>query len=133
MASFKTITLSNNIYMVFNLISLMPLEIKEIIYYYISDKVKSNLTKKLFIKYYEEKRKTIPFYNSYIRYLIRNNHEFIFNLNININRSHWFNLKNWKYDNKIYSSYITYLKQYANKQNKNKMYQIIKSIETKRK
>jgi hypothetical protein len=118
--------------MVFNLISTMPLEIKEIIYYYISDNVKSNLTKKLFIDYYEEKRKTIPFYKSYIRYLIRNNHEFIFRLNVNINRSHWFNLKNWKYNNKIYSNYLCYLKEYANRQNQNKMYQIIKSLETKR-
>lgn len=111
----------------------MPLEIKEIVYYYIPDNVTSNFTKKSFIEYYEKKRKIIPYYNSYIRYLIRNNHEFIFNLNLEINSKHWFNLKYWKYENKIYSSYLTYLKQYTNKQNKNKMYQIIKSIETKRK
>ena len=116
----------------FNYIEQLPFEIKNIIYYYISDDVKSNLTKKLFIKNYKNKIKKIPMYDSYIRYLIRNEHQFILNLHLDINKSHWFNLKNWRYNNTIFKNYLLYLKDYSQKQNKNKMYQIIKSIETKK-
>tara|TARA_Y100001980_G_C14543838_1_gene322744 strand:- start:1058 stop:1417 length:360 start_codon:yes stop_codon:yes gene_type:complete len=118
--------------MLFDLISTNPVEIKEIIFFYISDNVKSNLTKKWFILNYENKIKQIPFYNSYMRYVIRNKHEFILTLNLELKKRSWHNLKNWRYNNRIFSNYIGYLKYYATKQNKNKMYQIIKSIETKR-
>lgn len=117
--------------MFFDLISTLPVEIKEIIFIHISDDVKANLTKKLFISNYENKIKTFPYYNSYLRYIIRNEHEFILNLNLTYQRSHWFNLKNWKYNNRIFSNYLSYLKYYAQQQNKNKIYQTIKSIETK--
>ena len=121
--------------MFFDLISTMPVEIKEIIYYFISDDIKSNLTKKIFILNYETKIKKIPYYNSYLRYLIRNEHDFILNLNLNYKKNHWFNLKNWKYNNRCFSNYLGYLKYYAQEQNKNKIYhkiyQNIKSIETK--
>jgi len=119
--------------MFFDLISTLPVEIKEIIYNFICDEVKSNLTKELFILNYENKIKKVPYYNSYLRYLIRNEHEFILKINLNLKKNHWFNLKNWKYNNRYFPNYLTYLKYYAQQQNKNKMYQIIKSIETKRK
>ena len=119
--------------MFFNLISTLPLEIKEIIYYFICDEVKSNLTKKIFMLNYENKIKKIPYYNSYLRYLIRNEHNFILKINLNLKKEHWYNLKNWKYNNRIFSNYLFYLKYYAQQQNKNNIYQTIKSIETKRK
>ena len=114
-------------------ISLLPQEIKEIIYYFIPIEQKCYLSKNIFINYYKEKIKGIPFYDSYIRYVIRNNHIFIFNLNILSNYNHWFNLKNWKYNNCIYKNYLMYIKEYTNKQNKQNLYQMIKSIETNNK
>tara|TARA_Y100000389_G_C17319236_1_gene442143 strand:- start:475 stop:837 length:363 start_codon:yes stop_codon:yes gene_type:complete len=119
--------------MIFKLISTLPNEIKEIIYYFISNDVKSNLTKKQFILNYENKIKKIPFYNSYMRYIIRNEHCFILTLNLKQKKTHWHNLKNWKYNGRLFSNYLTYLKYYANRQNKNNIYQIIKRIETKKK
>ena len=117
--------------MFFDLISILPVEIKEIIYTYICHDVKCNLTKQLFISNYENKIKKIPYYNSYLRYVIRNEHDFILNLNLNLKKKHWYNLKNWKYNNRFFSNYLIYLKYYAQQQNKNKIYQTIKSIETK--
>lgn len=116
-----------------NLISLLPQEIKEIIYNFIPMEQKCYLTKNLFVDYYKKKIKNIPLYQSYIRYIIRNNHVFIFNLNLHNNYKHWFNLKNWNYNNRNYKNYILYIKDYTNKQNKQFMYQSIKNIETKTK
>ena len=119
--------------MLFDLISTLPIEIKELVYTFIRDDIKSNLTKELFILNYENKIRQIPLYNSYLRYLIRNKHEFILKLNLTLKKDHWYNLKNWKYNNRIFSNYLVYLKYYAQQQNQTKIYQTIKSIETKRK
>lgn len=114
----------------FSYIDTLPFEIKDIIYYYISDDFKSNLTRELFIKNYKNKIKKIPLYHSYVRYIIRNDHHFILNINLTINTNHWFNLKHWKYNNMIFKNYLLYLKYYSRQQSKDKMYQMIKSIET---
>lgn len=118
--------------MCFEFISTMPVEIKEIIYHFISDDIKSKLTKKIFILNYENKIKRIPYYNAYLRYLIRKEHNFILNLNFKYRKNQWFNLKHWEYNNRYFSNYLCYLKYYALEQNKNKIYQNIKSIETKK-
>lgn len=117
--------------MMLNNISFLPQEIKEIIYYFIPIEQKCYLTKKIFVNYYKEKIKTIPIYESYIRYVIRNNHIFIFDLNMLYNYNHWFNLKNWKYNNRIYKNYLMYINEYANKQNKHNLYQILKKYRDK--
>lgn len=102
-----------------------PNEIKEIIYYYIPIEVKMNLTKDCFINNYIKKITIIPNYDSYIRYLIRNNHYFIFKLNFDINKFNWFNLKNWRYDRSKYKNYNEYLKHYSSKHN-SKINELIK-------
>ena len=96
-----------------------PNEIKEIIYYYIPIEVKMNLTKQCFIDNYKKKITILPNYDSYIRYLIRNNHYFIFKLNFNINKNNWFNLKNWNENRIKYKNYNEYLKSYSLKYNSN--------------
>ena len=99
--------------MILETIATLPCELREIIFSYIHIKEKHNVTRELFISEYINKVKEIPLYQSYVRYIIRNNHFFIYNLNITINYNHWLNIKNWKYDNMIFNNYILYIKYYS--------------------
>jgi hypothetical protein len=99
--------------MILETIATLPCELREIIFSYIHIKEKRNVTRELFISEYINKVKEIPLYQSYVRYIIRNNHFFIYNLNITINYNHWLNIKNWKYDNMIFNNYILYIKYYS--------------------
>jgi hypothetical protein len=111
----------------------LPYELREIIFSYIDTKEKRNVTRELFISDYVNKVKEIPLYQSYVRYIIRNNHFFIYNLNITINFNHWLNIKNWKYNNMIFNNYILYIKYYSKLNNVNIYQDIKKRIKTKRK
>lgn len=99
--------------MILETIATLPCELREIIFSYIHITEKRNVTRELFISEYINKVKEIPLYQSYVRYIIRNNHFFIYNLNITINYNHWLNIKNWKYDNMIFNNYILYIKYYS--------------------
>ena len=109
-------------------VSKLPFELKEIILKYLSIEVKMILTKKNYIKHYRIRIGKIPYYNSYIRYIIRNQHNFIFNLNIFYKGRDWFNLKGWRYDNKKYSNYLVYLKKYSENHSQS-IYEKLKNIE----
>lgn len=85
----------------------LPQELKDIIFGYVDNKEKIFVTKEYYIKYHN--LLIIPKYNSYLRFNIRHDNNFVINRLIQENLNSWIKFKNIKYKNTIYASYLQYI------------------------
>ena len=114
------------------LYQIFPSEIIEIIWNYIPISIKVWVSK----TYYEKYHYSIIYpslklnYNSYMRWVIRNQYIYLMKINVVEHYSLWSSkLVNIKYKNKTYPMYISYIKTLALENNSNKIYSLIKNYE----
>jgi hypothetical protein len=99
----------------FKKVSILPYELKNIIYSYIPTIVKVFLNKDNYIENHNIIRNYInkKEIENYIRKIIRQDNDFVFKQILNENLINWLNLKNYYYRNCIYSNYIIFLNSYC--------------------
>ena len=90
-------------------------ELIDIIYSYIPKSVTIFLTKKNYIKEHYLLRNYINkrYIEQYIRTMVRQDNEFVFNLLLVENYKRWLNMKKYYYKECIYGNYINFLESYA--------------------
>jgi len=97
---------------ILNKIVILPDDIIDIIYSYISYKVKIFLNKNLYVQNHYVLQKYIikGSMENYIRDVLRRDNEFVFTQILNENYSKWiFNLKKYNYKNTIYNNYLSFV------------------------
>ena len=108
-----------------NIIDKLPDDILAIIFSYVNEKQKIFLNKTLYNKYYIYIDRFIVKYDSYIRDIIRNDCNFVFEYIILCNFVKWYKISNYHYGNKIYNNYIDFLLELTRKNKSNKCLAII--------
>ena len=90
-------------------------ELIDVIYSYIPKSVTIFLTKKNYIKEHYLLRNYINkrYIEQYIRTMVRQDNEFVFNLLLVENYKRWLNMKKYYYKECIYGNYINFLESYA--------------------
>jgi len=90
-------------------------ELIDVIYSYIPKSVTIFLTKKNYIKEHYLLRNYINkrYIEQYIRTMVRQDNEFVFNLLLVENYKRWLNMKKYYYKECIYGNYINFLESYT--------------------
>lgn len=90
-------------------------ELVDIIYSYIPKSVTIFLTQKNYIKDHYLLRNFINkrYIEQYIRTMVRQDNEFVFNLLLVENYQRWLNMKKYYYKECIYGNYVNFLESYA--------------------
>ena len=90
-------------------------ELIDIIYSFIPKSVTIFLTKKNYIKEHYLLRNLINkrYIEQYIRTMVRQDNEFVFNLLLVENYKRWLNMKKYYYQECIYGNYVNFLESYA--------------------
>ena len=90
-------------------------ELIDVIYSYIPKSVTIFLTKKNYIKEHYLLRNYINkrYIEQYIRTMVRQDNEFVFNLLLVENYKRWLNMKKYYYKECIYGNYVNFLESYA--------------------
>jgi hypothetical protein len=90
-------------------------ELIDIIYSYIPKSVTIFLTRENYIKEHYLLRSVINkrYTEQYIRTMVRQDNEFVFNLLLVENYKRWLNMKKYYYKECIYGNYINFLESYA--------------------
>jgi len=93
----------------------LPQEMIDLIWEYVPDVITIFLTKANYIEMHSKVRKYINKRNieNYIRSMIRQDNDFVFNLLLKENYRRWLDMKKCYYRTSIYSNYITFLESYA--------------------
>lgn len=93
------------------LYKIFPREILEIIWDFLPEKSKAFVTKTYYEKYHKLYIYPLlkPRFNSYIRFVIRNNYLFLMEQNLTDHYETWIKLYNWSYKQETYTTYIHYL------------------------
>ena len=106
---------SNNPIHFFKNIDNLPEELKFIVSSYVPEAAKIFLNKELYFKYHHLFRDYInrKKLENYIRTTIRQDSDFVFNQLLLENRTKWFNMKKYLYQDCIYANYIYFLKLYC--------------------
>ena len=93
------------------LYKIFPREILEIIWDFLPEKSKAFVTKTYYEKYHKLYIYPLlkPRFNSYIRFVIRNNYLFLMEQNLIDHYETWIKLYNWSYKQETYTTYIHYL------------------------
>lgn len=96
-----------------NLYEIFPSEIIEIIWNYIPTSKKALLTKECYEEYHEEHiLPKITNYHGFMRYVIRNNMNYVFNIHLNYYGS-WIAKRNWRYGKQIFCDFSEYINFYS--------------------
>lgn len=105
----------------------LPNELLDIIFYYLSNIKKAPLNKFYYNKYNNllQKNFTVERYNSFIRDIIRNDYNFIFEHIVCKNINNWITENNFYYKNVIYKNYISFYINYCNTYSSNKCKNLI--------
>lgn len=95
--------------------SLLPMELLDIIYSYIPERVIIFLTKKKYLQYHHTIKNYINKKNieNYIRTTIRQDNEFVFGQMLLENWYKWLSMKQCYYKHCIYSNYLIFLGAYC--------------------
>lgn len=96
-----------------NIINFLPDDLLYIVWYHIDPKNKIFLSKTNYIKYNHLIDKLISNYESYLRDIIRNDYNFVFNYILLRNLNKWIKINNIHYNNTIFPCYINYLYNFA--------------------
>jgi len=103
----------------------LPEELVNIIKEYISNHILVFTNKTNYILYHSLIRKSIYFYESYIRDTICRDNVFVFEFIIKENYQKWINLKNYNYKNMIFNNYLSFLVNYCIENDSDKCKQFI--------
>ena len=111
----------------FKNINKLPTELCLIVSLYIPAVTKMSLNKEQYFKYHHLFRDYInrKQLENYIRTIIRQDNDFVFNQLLIENQNKWFNMKKYLYQDSIYANYIYFLKIYCVENHSNKCKQII--------
>lgn len=93
------------------LCEIFPQEILEIIWGFLPEKSKAFVTKTYYEKYHKFYIYPMlkPRYDSYMRFVIRNQYLFLMEQNLTDHYERWIKLYNWRYKQETYTTYIHYL------------------------
>lgn len=119
------------------LINILPDDLKMIIYNYLSVNVKIQLSKNLYINYYDEYYEYIKTmvckgvyrrfsFNTYVEKIIKNDLSFLFENIMKKEACIWGKKKKYKYKGKNYKNYINFLKELCQKNESTKCLNLIK-------
>ena len=114
------------------LYEIFPPEIIEIIWNYVPNTTKVWVSKYYYEKYHYELiyPKLKLNYNSYMRFIIRNQYIYLMQINIKEHYVTWCNkIINLKYKQKTFPRYIDYVKNLSLENNSNKIYNLLKNYE----
>lgn len=111
----------------FHYIDILPYELVDMIYEYIPKSVSMFITKSNYIKDHHLIRKYIDKKNieKYIRTMLVQDNDFVFNFLLVENLERWINMKKYYYQEYIYSTYLHFLDCYALENNSVKCKKII--------
>lgn len=111
----------------FENINNLPKELYLIVNSYIPAIAKIQLNKELYAKYHHLFKHYINHkqLENYIRTIVRQDHDFIFNQLLQENYNRWFNIKKYLYRDCIYANYIYFLKTYCVENQSTKCKEII--------
>jgi hypothetical protein len=114
----------------FKNINKLPRELCLIVSLYIPAVAKMSLNKEHYFKYHYLFRDCInpKQLENYIRTIIRQDNDFVFNQLLIENQNKWFNMKKYLYQDSIYANYIFFLKIYCVENQSNKCKQIINNL-----
>jgi len=104
---------------------LLPTDVLPIIYSYIPISVKKNLNKQLFEEYCSDMKMIWKNFDSTIRYIIRNDYDYLLDIQFKNRYTHWKKLRRWRYKHIIYPHYVEYLRQFALEQKSLKCCKVI--------
>ena len=112
-----------------SLFDILPPEIVLHIWSFIPNSTRVWLTKEYYEKYHKIciTPQLIPRFNTYIRYIIRNQYEYLIKIQLRENYDIWINKYNWTYQYNTYTTYIHYLLYLSQTYRANKSYNIIKN------
>ena len=130
----------------YNLIKNLPKELKNIIYQYIPYHVKTLINKNnyttLFIYRQNYLKKTVwgnhlglhkKFkFDTYIRYMLKHDFDFIFYLLLKQHHNRWHKLKKFKYKKKMHKTYACYITEYCIENKRLKCLQRLKQFQRKK-
>jgi hypothetical protein len=94
-------------------INKLPDEIIDIIKEYIPKQKLVFTNKSNYLLYHSILKKTIKNYDNYIRDMIRRDNEFVFNLIVRENYKKWYEIKQYKYKNMIFTNYLYFTINYC--------------------
>jgi hypothetical protein len=111
----------------FQNINYLPKDLYLIINSYIPAIAKISLSKELYMKYHHFFKGLINRreLENYIRTIVRQDHDFVFNQLLQENYNKWFNIKKYLYQDCIYANYIYFLKTYCVENQSTKCKEII--------
>ena len=111
----------------FQNINYLPKDLYLIINSYIPAIAKISLNKELYMKYHHLFKGFINRreLENYIRTIVRQDHDFVFNQLLQENYNKWFNIKKYFYQDCIYANYIYFLKTYCVENQSTKCKEII--------
>jgi len=112
----------------FKNINKLPQVLVDIINSYIPYNIKVLLNKSYYIKYHKEIRKYIDRrqIENYIRTMVRQDNNFVFNYLLVENYRKWLNMKNYYYKSSIYGNYLCFLESYCIENESDKCKELIK-------
>jgi len=121
---------SNDPTLFFQNIDNLPKELSLIVSSYIPAIAKISLSKELYAKYHYLfkgciNRKQLE---NYIRMIVRQDHDYVFNQLLQENYNKWFNIKKYLYQDCIYANYIYFLKTYCVENQSTKCKELINSL-----
>jgi hypothetical protein len=121
---------SNEAIFFFKNINKLSYELIDIIYSYIPKSVKICLTQTNYIKEHHLLKSIIIKRNieQYIRTMVRQDNDFVFQLLLVENYKRWLNMKKYYYKECIYSNYVNFLESYAIDNNSLKCRKLIINI-----
>lgn len=101
------------------LYDLFPNEILELIWDFVPLETKVYVTKKYYEKYHEKilYPKIKPHYSSFIRYTVRENMYYVFQMHLNYYNL-WLSMRNWKYQKQIFCNFADYVSFISSKNGK---------------
>ena len=87
-------------------INYLPEEMVKEIYAFVPKWIKVYLNKKYYIKYHKHIKHKFINYDGYLRNIVRNDCDFIFQQTCSENMKKWLLIKQYKYKNKVFSNYV---------------------------
>lgn len=130
----------------YNSIQKLPNDLKFIIYDYIPNYCKALLTKNNYIRFFPDRQSYLKKYiwgnhiglhkkfhfNTYIRYILKYDFDFIFQLLLKLHHNRWHKLNKFKYKKKLYKTYACYITEYCIENKRLKCLQRLKEFQRKK-
>ena len=94
-------------------INKLPYEIIDIIKEYIPKQKLAFTNKSNYLLYHNSLKRNIKNYDNYIRDMIRRDNEFVFKLIVSENYKKWYEIKQYRYKNMVFTNYLYFAINYC--------------------